>query len=349
MTEYVAPGVYVEEVPFRGHPIEGVPTSNAALLGAARKGPKRPRLVTSYAEFARVFGESGPLSRAARGFFDNDGERLVVARVVRGDYESALAALADRDVALVAAPGAGAAVQRTLIDHCESTRNRFAVLDAPRDAGWQTLDPRTALADTSYAACYHPWILTAAGAVPPSGAVCGIYARSDIARGVWKAPANEPVAGATGLAAEIGDDAQEVLSPRGVNLIRRFPERGIRLWGARTLSSDPEWKYVNVRRLFIFIEESIVRGTQWAVFEPNDEPLWAQLRLSIENFLYGVWRSGALAGMTAREACFVRCDRTTMTQADIDNGVLIVEIGVAPVRPAEFVIVRIMLRAAGAQ
>jgi hypothetical protein len=188
--------------------------------------------------------------------------------------------------------------------------------------------------------------------------VTGIYARTDIERGVHKAPANETVRGIiqTDTAGEgpleftISRGDQEILNPRGINVVRDFrPDgRGIRVWGARTLSSDPQWKYVNVRRLFIFVEESIDQGTQWVVFEPNDDTTWARVRRSITNFLITVWRSGALMGTTQDEAFFVRCDRTTMTQDDFDNGRLICLVGIAPVKPAEFVIIRISQKTAEA-
>ena len=188
--------------------------------------------------------------------------------------------------------------------------------------------------------------------MPPTGHVAGIFARTDIERGVHKAPANEVVAGRrrpepSSCRSPKGE--QDILNPRGVNCIRDFRTdgRGIRVWGARTMSSDPEWKYVNVRRLFIFVEESIDEGTQWVVFEPNDEPLWAQVRRSIDELPARVWRSGALMGTTQEEAFFVKCDRTTMTQDDIDNGRLICYIGIAPVKPAEFVIFRISQKTAG--
>jgi len=177
--------------------------------------------------------------------------------------------------------------------------------------------------------------------IPPGGYMAGIYARSDVERGVHKAPANETVRGVVDLQLPIGKGEQDVLNPRGVNCIRAFPGRGIRVWGARTLSSDPSWKYINVRRLFLYLEESIDEGTQWVVFEPNSEILWARVIQTISNFLKGAWKSGALMGLTPEEAFFVKCDRTTMTQDDINNGRLIVLIGVAPVKPAEFVIFRI--------
>ena len=177
--------------------------------------------------------------------------------------------------------------------------------------------------------------------VPPGGHVAGIYARTDIERGVFKAPANEIVRGALELEFEVTDGGQGILNPRGVNAIRAFPGRGRRVWGARTLSDNTLWKYVSVRRLFIFIEASIFRGTQWVVFEPNDQRLWARVKQTITEFLRTQWRLGALFGAKEEEAFFVRVDRSTMTDDDINNGRLIVVIGIAPVRPAEFVIFRI--------
>jgi phage tail sheath protein FI len=173
--------------------------------------------------------------------------------------------------------------------------------------------------------------------------VAGIYARSDVQRGVHKAPANEVVLGIRDLQVRLSKGEQDILNPKHVNCLRDFRElsRGLRVWGARTLSSDPEWKYINVRRLFLFVEKSIERGTQFAVFEPNAEPLWATINRSVSNFLIAVWKSGALEGTKPEEAFFVKVDRTTMTQNDIDNGRLIILVGIAPVRPAEFVIFRI--------
>jgi uncharacterized protein len=185
--------------------------------------------------------------------------------------------------------------------------------------------------------------------LPPSGFVTGIYARSDIERGVHKAPANEVVQGLTKFEININKPRQDVLNPEGINALRFFEGRGNRVWGARTMSSDPEWKYVNVRRLFIYIEHSIDQGTQFAVFEPNNQRLWANIRQAVEDFLLVLWRDGALLGDKPEQAFFVRCDRTTMTQNDIDNGRLICLIGVAPTKPAEFVIFRIGQFTADAQ
>jgi len=271
------------------------------------------------------------------------------------------------DISIVACPGrTNAEIQNALIIHCELMRYRFAVLDGskpPRDA-LADIQTQRQQYDTKYAALYHPWLLVpdpfptnlariADYPLPPSGHVVGVYARTDIDRGVHKAPANEVVRGITGLQRTLNKGEQDILNPFPVNInvIRDFRtnNRGIRVFGGRVITSDPDWKYVNVRRLLIFIEASIDRGLQWVVFEPNAEPLWARVRRSISNFLTGVWRDGALEGTKVEEAFFVKCDRTTMTQADIDNGRLIVLIGVAPVKPAEFVIIRIGLFTAHAE
>jgi phage tail sheath protein FI len=252
-----------------------------------------------------------------------------------------------RDVALVYGPNVDVPTALSIIAHCENTRYRFAVIDCDQNVDAVAFEPRDAITDTEYAAYYYPWIYTsdpltgARKSVPPGGHMLGIYARSDAQRGVFKAPANEIVNGALDLFTDTNDATQDVLNPKGINAIRRFPGRGIRLWGARTMSSDALWKYVSVRRLFIFLEHSIFNGTQWVVFEPNDQRLWARVIDSIRLFLRTQWRAGALFGATEKEAFFITCDQTTMTQDDILNGRLICEIGIAPVRPAEFVIFRI--------
>lgn len=240
-------------------------------------------------------------------------------------------------------------LSRRVIGQCQKLKDRFAVCSVSEEA--RNDQPQQILVDpdTLYGALYYPWIRVYDPSVddyrilPPSGHVAGLYARVDVERGVHKAPANEVLRGAAALEFPVTKEMQDFLNPKGVNCIRDFRSdgRGIRVWGARTMSSDPEWKYVNVRRLFIFIEESIDEGTQWVVFEPNYEATWAKVRRSITNFLISVWRSGALQGVTQEEAFFVRCDRTTMTEDDINNGRLICYIGVAPVKPAEFVIFRI--------
>jgi phage tail sheath protein FI len=264
-----------------------------------------------------------------------------------------IAALTDEEtISIVAVPGVTAVgVQSALISHAENLRYRFAVLDGPRDATIAQIRAHRGSFDSKYAAIYYPWIqvtdpLSASGDsidIPPSGPVIGIYARSDVERGVHKAPANEVVRGALDVVTRVLFGEQEVLNPEGVNVIRDFrpQNRGIRVWGARTISSDPEWKYVNVRRLFIYIESSIDHGTQWVVFEPNNQDLWARVRRTVETFLESTWRTGALFGAKPEDAFYVKCDRSTMSLDDIANGRLVVEIGIAPTRPAEFVIFRI--------
>ncbi len=507
MPEYLSPGVYVEEIEIGAKPIEGVSTSTAGFLGEAERGPTIPRLVTSWLEYQRVFGNyfgaDKYLPYAAQGFFDNGGQRCYIGRIVKTAATAATlkltaggnnaltvetvgegswgtrvvvkvaagslsgfklsvfywkdlpATLFDPDTDTATRPrpaatetfdnlsvtesspdyyekkvngisnliklsklsgdsgaapdapsavtvlagggdGTGALVlsdyQRTdtntpgnrkgltgfgeidelsiiyapdaqsvtglvgaLITHCETLKDRFAIIDAAQgSANVSALNPRSTN-DTKYAAFYYPWIKVIDGEAgllrlsPPGGHMAGIYARSDTERGVHKAPANEVVRGAADLEFQITKGEQDILNPRGVNVIRAFPGRGIRLWGARTLSSDALWKYINVRRLFLFLEESIDEGTQPFVFEPNNEKLWDRVKQTITQFLTRVWRDGALMGTTPEEAFFVKVDRTTMTQDDIDNGRLICIIGVAPVKPAEFVIFRIAQVRSGAE
>ncbi|MDB5812223.1 MAG: phage tail sheath protein [Betaproteobacteria bacterium] len=267
----------------------------------------------------------------------------------------------EEDISIVACPGqTGQQLQGALIAHCEYMRYRFAVLDGPRPPKDSLNDAQNQRQnfDSKYAAFYHPWVVIPDPypmnlakipdyPIPPSGHMIGIYARTDIERGVHKAPANEVVRGVIGLQRRLNKGEHDILNPYPVNInvIRDFRSnsRGIRVYGGRVITSDPDWKYVNVRRLLIFIEASINRGLQWVVFEPNAEPLWSRVRRSISNFLTLVWRNGGLEGAKVEEAFFVKCDRTTMTQTDIDSGRLICVVGVAPVKPAEFVIVRIGL------
>lgn len=267
-------------------------------------------------------------------------------------------AFVDNDVvSIMAVPGVtDPNVQLTLVAHCENLASRFAVLDMPKDA--KKIDDIIAhrdIFDSNYAALYHPWLQVFDPldkknlAIPPSGSIIGIYARSDNSRGVHKAPANEVVRACVGLDCQFNKGEQDILNPKGVNLIRAFPGMGIRVWGARTATSNPSWKYVNVRRLFIFIEESIKANTNWAVFEPNDEVLWVRVKRTIDVFLTGLWRNGSLAGTSPSEAFFVNIGRDTMSQDDIDNGRLICVIGVAPVKPAEFVIFRISQKTSDAE
>jgi uncharacterized protein len=239
-------------------------------------------------------------------------------------------------------------VQAGLVAHCERAGNRVAILDALPGLSAQEVKKwreKESNIDSKYAALYYPWIKVNGPdgqpiEIPPSGHIAGIYARSDTERGVHKAPANEVVRGALGATVQITKGEQDVLNPSGINCIRSFTGRGLRVWGARTLSSDPAWRYVSVRRLFNYVEASIERGTQWVVFEPNDSDLWARVRRDISAFLTGCWRDGMLFGTSPGEAFFVKCDEEN-NPADVrDRGQLIVDIGLAPVKPAEFVVFR---------
>lgn len=253
------------------------------------------------------------------------------------------------EVSIMSVPGiVDPNVQLSLVAHCENLTSRFAILDIPREyKKVSEVAEHRDIFDTSYAAMYHPWLQVFDPSekknifIPPSGSMAGIYARTDNTRGVHKAPANEGLRATLGLDCQYNKGEQDILNPKGVNLIRFFTGQGIRVWGARTCSSNTIWRYINVRRLFIFLEESIKRGTQWVVFEPNDDKLWSRVNRTIDSFLTTVWREGALLGNSPGEAFFVKVDRTTMSQDDIDNGRLICVIGVAPVKPAEFVIFRI--------
>jgi len=241
-------------------------------------------------------------------------------------------------------------IQTAMLDHCTNMRDRFAILDSLPDLNPQGVKDwivNEAGYDSKYGAVYYPWIKVAnplgddAIFVPPSGHMAGIYARSDTQRGVHKAPANEIVQGAVGLECQITKSEQDSLNPQGINCIRAFPGRGIRVWGARTLSSDGSWRYINVRRLFNFVEKSIEMGTQWVVFEPNDQRLWQKIKRDVRAFLTRVWRDGALFGLAPDAAFYVKCDEETNPIEVRDAGQVIIEIGIAPVKPAEFVIFRI--------
>jgi phage tail sheath protein FI len=286
-----------------------------------------------------------------------------------GEYEgdeaadgrkSGFMALEDlEEISIVAAPGStfgleattysddAETITRQLIAHCERMRYRVAVLDSGDGQTLGNVRNFRATIDTTRAALYYPWVrvfdpLTEREInLPPSGFVAGIYARNDVDRGVHKAPANEVIRLANGFELLLNKAQQDVLNPEGINCLRYFEGRGFRVWGARTASSDPEWKYLNVRRFFAYLERSIEKGTQWAVFENNGPELWANVRSTVEDFLFNEFANGRLLGTKPEESYFVRCDRTTMTQNDLDNGRLVCLIGVAPLRPAEFVIFRI--------
>jgi phage tail sheath protein FI len=334
----------------------------------------KPTLTTSWGQYVEKFGryttDQPYLAPAVFGFFANGGQRCYVVRVADGaadaEYIGTDGGMGNRTglqsfieidgVNIVCIPGVTSlAVQQAMITHCENMEDRFCILDPEENAAMEAIQVQKdgVVSQKGYAALYYPWIKVPIETeisgkvqliqefVPPSGYIAGIYARSDTERGVHKAPANEIIRGALEISLPITKGEQDILNPIGIDCIRAFPGRGIRVWGARTTASDPLWKYVNVRRLFLYLEESIDEGTQWVVFEPNNEKLWGRVIASITAFLTRVWKDGALMGTKAEEAFFVKCDRTTMTQDDIDNGRLICVIGVAPVKPAEFVIFRI--------
>ncbi len=352
MAEYLAPGVYVEEIPSGAQAIEGVATSTAGFVGVTERGPAEVVRVTGLAEYEQCFGGPTPgvshLHDAVCGFFANGGTTACVTRVPDRGAAALLAGI-DRvacadGLALLVVPDeavAGPEVAAAMAAGCGRRRDRIAVLSTPEAVGAAGPPPPP---DSSFAAAYHPWIVIAGPggatrAVPPAGHVAGVIARTGRERGVNAAPAGVPLCDVVGPVARLSSADAETLAARRINAIVM---RGVPLvWGARTASADPEWKYVNVRRLLTYLERSIDEGTRWAVFEPNDEPLWARVRAAVEDFLHGCWRDGALVGQTPEDAFFVRCDRSTMTQDDIDQGRLICLVGVAPLRPAEFVILRI--------
>jgi phage tail sheath protein FI len=386
-TTYLSPGVYVEEVDRGTKPLEMVGTSTVAFLGECTVGPvNEPIFCTNWSQFTKHFGDfqnSEYLAHAVYGFFNNGGARCYVLNVGNWDEISkqepkdgkpklaskaalyigsdngpgtrtGLKALEDvDDVNIVAAPGhTDPVIQDAVLSHCENMRYRFAVLDSPEVIEKGGVDKLSKPRDSKYGGYYFPWVEVYdpfKGNIfqPPSGYICGIYARSDSERGVHKAPANEIVRGAIGLKYNITRGEQDLLNPKGINCIRSFPNRGIRVWGARTVSSDASWRYVNVRRLFNMVEQSIELGTQWVVFEPNDHRLWKRVTRDIGAFLLRLWRQGALFGKTPEEAFFVKCDDETNPPEVIDAGQMICEIGMCPVKPAEFVIFRIGQMPAG--
>ncbi|MCA9636295.1 MAG: phage tail sheath family protein [Myxococcales bacterium] len=384
MPSYMSPGVYVEEVPSGSAPISGVGTSTAGFIGLVPDEATmpslpdgstytlapagEPRLVTNFAEFTRQFGEvssergAGALGQAVRGFFLNGGTRCWVARVTSlaagegtDPFDVALEAFAGIDeIALVAAPmipGEGIdavrikAIQEKLLTHCETLSDRFAILDAAEEVPSLTAAEINKVRESTYGALYFPWIdITGKGAyVPPSGHVAGIYARVDAARGVHKAPANEVVKGALGLRYRISKAIQDDLNPNSVNALRTFGN-SIKVWGARTLKKNDEFTYINIRRLFAYVRESIDEGLQWAVFEPNDSDLWAKISRNVSAFLTNVWSSGALFGNTPEQAFYVKCDEENNPPEVRDLGQVVTEIGLAVTKPAEFVIFRISQR-----
>jgi uncharacterized protein len=362
-------------------PIAPSPTDIAAFIGWAPKGPARRAVpVTSWAGYEQAFGglhAGSALAYGVRHFFDNGGRRALIVRIAgraplppdddrfwdnvhppvraRGRQGGVFLLDPAGPFNLLVVPGLTHLTRlATLAAFCRE-RRAILIADAPDTPDHGSIQP-VAGPEASNAALYTPWVRVPdpllggqIASFPPSGAVAGVYARTDATRGVWKAPSGTQatIIDATGLANALTSPEADLLNARGVNTLRQIPGGGPVVWGARTCAGSDalvsEWKYVPVRRTILFIEDSLVRGLSWVVFEPNDEPLWARIRASVGAFLHDLWRTGAFAGATPPEAFFVRCDRTTITQHDLDQGIVNVVIGVAPLKPAEFVVVSLQL------
>ena len=357
------PGDYIEETTGL-RAIVGIATGVAGFVGVAAKNPSDLSIarVTSFAEYEAIFGGTASalpqpnaryLPQSVAGFFANGGRVAYIAPVAVGsaraysdaDYIGAsdpprgLAALAAQDgINFIVAPGiTSTSVHQAMVAQCEARHDRIAILDVPL-----AFSPQPLTIDSSFATAYWPWLIVndAGDAVPPSGHLAGQYARL----AAHRAPSNEAIAGATGLTQVMTQDTIEQLQSLEINSLRVVAGRqGVIPWGMRTLSSDPEWKYVAIRRYAIYIEQSLVKGLEWLIFEANGPTLWARVRVLVENFLLQHWRDGALLGTKSEQAYFVKCDRSTMTQADIDQGRLVIVMGIAPLRPSEFVIIQIGL------
>jgi len=378
MPSYLHPGVYVEEISSGDKPIGAVSTSVTAFVGWTRRGPLgKSMLLHSWRDYVRhygpVFSGNDCMGLAVTAFFENGGKDACVCRLKSGrpsEYESFFAGemIKTDGVSIVVLPGQnwptnglGNPAISSAIAYCKATRSSMVIFDP---APGVRLDPNMlqamALPASPFAALYYPWVEIRSPvsvrrkvrnrketvAVPPSAVAAGLWARTDAARGVWKAPAglDAGVYGVVGMQYLVGDAEQNRLNPLGVNCLRNMTGMGPVIWGSRTLASqsDSEWRYVPVRRTAIMIEQSICSGIQWAVFEPNNHTLWSALRANIGGFMNGLFRAGAFQGEKASDAYFVRCGLgDTMTQVDIDGGQVVVEVGFAPLKPAEFVIVRI--------
>ncbi len=378
---YNAPGIYVKEVSGGARPIQAVGTSTAAFVGVApdANAPRdRAIACNNWSQFVRTFAgndnaKSTPLSHAVYGFFLNGGTRCYIVAIgandpiKSGDERIGLDLLnAIDEIAIVAAPGyTDVGSYDLLLEHCENSKDRVAILDSiertdevsqlvevgrtAADSTQPTIGLRPRQSQRGYGAFYYPWITVRDPFDPsknvniaPSGHVAGVWARSDAMRGVHKAPANETIRGALDVSHAVTRQEQAVLNPAGVNVIRFFQREGVMVWGARTVADgSSEWRYLNVRRLFNMLEESIATSTRWIVFEPNDLTLWKSIRRDISAFLTRVWRDGALMGATPEEAFFVKCDAETNPPENIDAGIVTTLIGIAPVKPAEFIVFEI--------
>jgi uncharacterized protein len=382
---YTSPGVYRQEVSLKPSPVlqTGVP-GFVGFAGAPPGGTlqiNRPVVLSRKEEFSASFSSANGsfLADVVAGFFENGGTRCYV---VAADYSmdpvqglvNAIAALAPLDIDLVAVPDASrllksdntpdkpsiARVQMEMLSHCAQQGNRFAILDSlPGASVDDVIDQSQQLLlgqqEPVNAALYYPWLITssASNSVPPCGHVAGIYRRSDLKTGVFKAPANEEIFSVLDLETQIDGSIQGRLNPLRINCLRAFPGRGIRVWGARTLGSArvppdrDDWLYVNVRRLFLTVRRWIDFNMGWATFEPNDSRLWVRIQRELTAFLTKLQRDGALQGATAAEAFYVKCDAENNPPELRDLGQVVIEIGLAPLSPAEFIVVRIVRRAGG--
>jgi len=373
------PGVHIESAGDRYIPLEKVETGVTAFLGVTQKGPRQePVRLGSYAQYEKVFGATDDvMSLSVRGFFDNGGRSAYVINVEpeggldatpddfigqQGVKDKGLRALERvEDVDLVVAPDLMKqykkslgfsrpehvlAVQRAMIDHCERQHDRFALLDALPEMTTDEVIGWRHHFDSSHAAFYYPYIKVRVGnevgpAIPPSGFIAGQIAKYDKAEGVHRAPANLPLDGLVDVARHIRRRERDHLFENRVNTLCAFPARGLRIWGARTLSSDEAFKQINVRRLFILVRKSIEKYAQWVVFEPNEPSIWKRISRSVDAFLNDLWTVGALVGGTKEEAYYVKCDEETNPPEARDAGQLLCEIGISPVRPAEYIVVRV--------
>ncbi|HVW83632.1 MAG TPA: phage tail sheath subtilisin-like domain-containing protein [Bryobacteraceae bacterium] len=367
---YRVPGVYLEEGFLLPHGAEfttGVPlflglTTKLPPPATKNADPAAPRLINLWSQFCSAFGDPKPgryLAEAVHGFFKNGGETCYVAPIeALTDWDisealqkterlNAIDLVCAPDIAAIADSDEFFRLQQKLVQHCEDMGTRFAILDCRQNDGPDDVYRQWFEIDGYNGAIYYPWIRIAGFdqktvAVPPCGHIAGIYARTDRQFGVHKAPANEAVAGALDLARPVSDKDQASLNPRGVNCLRFFPGRGIRVWGARTLSGQKAWQYISVRRLFLMA----ARWMEWQmsdiVFEPNDPQLWARVERELTTFFIGQFRRGALVGATPEEAFYVRCNAVTNPPEVRESGQVVTEIGLAPALPREFVIVRLL-------
>ena len=354
------PGAYVEELSSGVTPIQGVSTSIAAFIGSSVCGPlNQPIRIFSLSEFQSNFGKVAPsheLGHAVKQFFANGGTDAWIVRVsdTAPDWQTGITTLASVEpFNLLVLPGVTDAPTITAaIAYCEK-RSAFLLLDSPHDA----ITPQEILQylnggplpHSENAAMYYPWVKVAGRWCAPGGTLAGVIARTDAERGVWKSPAGTMLTDVTRLKYNLTDAENALLNPVAINCLRSFPGKGIVAWGARTLagadSNSSEWKYIPVRRLALFVERSIFTGTQWVVFEPNAEPLWARIRQSVGNFLNNLFRSGAFQGVTPKDAYYVKCDAATTTQNDVNLGIVNIEVGFAPLKPAEFIVLVIQRQA----